>query len=76
MKRLTSLYHRLQRDKQFDEDYHAVIREYVKLGHMSKVTTDHSADDGYFLPHHGVIKESSQTTKLRVVFQGSTPTTT
>ncbi|XP_043591687.1 uncharacterized protein LOC122571690 [Bombus pyrosoma] len=43
---------------------------------MSKITTDHSTEDGYFLPHHGVIKESSQTTKLRVVFDGSAPTTT
>ncbi|XP_033317549.1 uncharacterized protein LOC117215270 [Bombus bifarius] len=43
---------------------------------MTKITTDNCMDDGYFLPHHGVIKESSQTTKLRVVFDGSAPTTT
>ncbi|XP_033317690.1 uncharacterized protein LOC117215414 [Bombus bifarius] len=43
---------------------------------MTKITTDNCTDDGYFLPHHGVIKESSQTTKLRVVFDGSAPTTT
>ncbi|XP_033363105.1 uncharacterized protein LOC117241248 [Bombus vosnesenskii] len=76
MKRLTSLCRRLQRDKRFEADYHAVIQEYLALGHMTKVTTGHCTDDGYFLPHHGVIKESSQTTKLRVVFDGSAPTTT
>ncbi|XP_071870594.1 uncharacterized protein [Bombus fervidus] len=76
MKRLTSLGHRFQRDKQFEADYHAVIQEYLELGHMTKITTNHSTDDGYFLPHHGVIKESSQTTKLRVVFDGSAPTIT
>ncbi|XP_043591764.1 uncharacterized protein LOC122571743 [Bombus pyrosoma] len=76
MKRLTSLCRRFQRDKQFEADYHAVIQEYLDLGHMSKITTDHSTEDGYFLPHHGVIKESSQTTKLRVVFDGSAPTST
>ncbi|XP_068987944.1 uncharacterized protein [Bombus flavifrons] len=76
MKRLTSLCRRFQRDKQFEADYHAVIQEYLELGHMTKITTDHYTDDGYFLPHHGVIKESSQTTKLRVVFDGSAPTTT
>ncbi|XP_068987526.1 uncharacterized protein [Bombus flavifrons] len=75
MKRLTSLSRRFQRDKQFEADYHAVIQEYLELGHMTKITTDHCTDDGYFLPHHGVIKESSQTTKLRVVFDGSAPTT-
>ncbi|XP_050495535.1 uncharacterized protein LOC126876672 [Bombus huntii] len=76
MKRLISLCRRFQRDKRFEADYHAVIQEYLALGHMTKVTTDHCTDDGYFLPHHGVIKESSQTTKLRVVFDGSAPTTT
>ncbi|XP_033314107.1 uncharacterized protein LOC117216648 [Bombus bifarius] len=70
MKRLTSLCRRFQRDN------HAVIQEYLALGHMTKVTTGHCTNDGYFLPHHGVIKESSQTTKLRVVFDGSAPTTT
>ncbi|XP_048269307.1 uncharacterized protein LOC105666727 [Bombus terrestris] len=76
MKPLRSLCHRFQRDKRFEADYHAVIQEYLELGHMTKTTTDHCTEDGYFLPHHGVIKESSQTTKLRVVFGGSAPTTT
>ncbi|XP_068986183.1 uncharacterized protein [Bombus flavifrons] len=76
MKRLTSLCRRFQRDKQFEADYHAVIQEYLELGHMTTITTDHRTDDGYLLPHHGVIKKSSQTTKLRVVFDGSAPTTT
>ncbi|XP_033314650.1 uncharacterized protein LOC117213411 [Bombus bifarius] len=76
MKRLISLCRRFQRDKRFEADYRAVIQEYVELGHMTKITTDNCTDDGYFLPHHGVIKESSQTTKLRVVFDGSAPTTT
>ncbi|XP_050494394.1 uncharacterized protein LOC126875562 [Bombus huntii] len=75
MKRLTFLCRRIQRDKRFEVDYHAVIQEYLELGHMTKITTDHCTDDGYFLPHHGVIKESSQTTKHRVVFDGSAPTT-
>nr|XP_033204841.1 uncharacterized protein LOC117165607 [Bombus vancouverensis nearcticus] len=76
MKRLISLCRRFQRDKRFEADYRAVIQEYVELGHMTKITTDNCTDDGYFLPHHGVIKESSQTTRLRVVFDGSAPTTT
>nr|XP_033191534.1 uncharacterized protein LOC117157550 [Bombus vancouverensis nearcticus] len=51
-------------------------REYLALGHMTKVNDNHSDDNGYYLPHHGVTKASSRTTKLRVVFDGSAPSTT
>ncbi|XP_015121530.1 uncharacterized protein LOC107044238 [Diachasma alloeum] len=32
------------------------------------------AQRSYYLPHHGVVRESSETTKLRVVFNGSAKT--
>ncbi|XP_015119028.1 uncharacterized protein LOC107042482 [Diachasma alloeum] len=32
------------------------------------------AHRSYYLPHHGVVRESSETTKLRVVFNGSAKT--
>jgi hypothetical protein len=28
-------------------------------------------NEGYYLPHHGVLKFERETTKLRVVFDGS-----
>ncbi|XP_072384459.1 uncharacterized protein [Diabrotica undecimpunctata] len=51
--------------------------EYIQLGHMSKVedkTDFNSETPNYYLPHHGVLKETSLTTKLRVVFDGSART--
>ncbi|XP_046810049.1 uncharacterized protein LOC124420623 [Lucilia cuprina] len=57
----------------FSEIYKDFMREYETLGHMTKIGT-YPADilkNSYFLPHHGVLKDDSTTTKLRVVFDGS-----
>ena len=71
MNRLASLSRRFQRDKQFEAAYSTVIQKYLDLGHMTKITHNRPSNNCYYLPHHGVIKESSNTTKLRVVFDGS-----
>ncbi|XP_076664982.1 uncharacterized protein LOC143367242 [Andrena cerasifolii] len=76
MKRLISLERRLQRDTNLSQQYRAVIKKYRDLGHMSEVIESQASSDGYFLPHHGVIKTTSQTTKLRVVFDASAETST
>ncbi|XP_075157733.1 uncharacterized protein LOC142231000 [Haematobia irritans] len=56
----------------FCESYRK-FREYESLGHMTKVGIypKDVSQNSYFLPHHGVLKENSTTTKLRVVFDGS-----
>ena len=67
---------RFQRDQKFKTMYHAFMQDYLDSGHMSLVgelnDIDFSSLENYcFLPHHGVLKESSSTTKLRTVFNGS-----
>ena len=55
------------------QQYKAFMEEYVSLGHMEKIPRDQvpmAAGSCYYFPHHPVIKESSSTTKLRVVFDG------
>lgn len=57
------------KDPKFKEQYANCIHDYVSQGHTIKITD--AAEQSFYLPHHAVIKESSETTKLRVVFDGS-----
>ncbi|XP_011686436.1 PREDICTED: uncharacterized protein LOC105449132 [Wasmannia auropunctata] len=58
-------------DTRFGELYHAFMREYEDLHHMDLAPASASSATSCYLPHHGVLRESSVTTKLRVVFNGS-----
>lgn len=67
---------RLQKDNKFKELYCNFMKEYLELGHMKKIIPDlNSKQVAYYLPHHGVLRENSLTTKLRTVFDASAPST-
>lgn len=75
LRRLFALEKRLSSNPQLKSDYTKFMREYLNLGHMEVVENiDINKDQNYFLPHHAVVKESSLTTKLHVVFNGSCKT--
>ncbi|XP_033214033.1 uncharacterized protein LOC117171090 [Belonocnema kinseyi] len=73
LRRFNSLERSLAKNSHLKDKYIAFMRDYIELDHMSE---DESASiyDGYFLPHHAVIKQSSLTTKLRSVFDASAKT--
>ncbi|XP_050293840.1 uncharacterized protein LOC126734311 [Anthonomus grandis grandis] len=79
-KRLTFLVQRLNKNKSLEREYINFLNEYRDLGHMVKVKNFSISDVDsrlcYYLPHHAVLKESSLTTKLRVVFDASAKTDT
>jgi len=57
-------------------DFNAVLQEYLELDHAEQVPPDQKANVPHFyLPLHGVFKESSSTTKVRAVFDASARTT-
>ena len=59
-------------------EYQAVVQEYLDLKHARLYTTEElllPSSVSYVLPMHGVTKISSSTTKLRVVFDRSSVTT-
>ncbi|XP_064540738.1 uncharacterized protein LOC135430122 [Drosophila montana] len=63
---------RLAKNAPLTEQYDAVIQEYLDLGHMRQVPLSNGSDN-YYRPHHAVHKPNSTTTKLRVVFNASHP---
>ncbi|GFX49542.1 uncharacterized protein TNCV_4901841 [Trichonephila clavipes] len=73
-KRLDQVWTRLERDIATQTLYSEFLNEYELLQHMDEVKEDSDAENGYYLPHHGVLRLSSKTTRLRVVFNASAKT--
>lgn len=67
-------FYRLERrmvsDPGLRDSYVAFMREYAALGHMELVEPPYHNTNCYYIPHHAV------TTKFRVVFNASAPTST
>ncbi|KAJ8871600.1 hypothetical protein PR048_027927 [Dryococelus australis] len=70
--------HKLERQLKQQPDthnlYHEFMDEYLELGHMQPIPVDElerPVHKMYCIPHMAVMKESSNTTKLRVVFDAS-----
>lgn len=55
-------------------EYVEFMNEYESFGHMDKVDDALISPTSYYLPHHAVIRETSLTTRLRVVFNASART--
>ncbi|XP_061500449.1 uncharacterized protein LOC133391305, partial [Anopheles gambiae] len=74
-RRLLAVERRLKSNPAMKEEYSKFMSEYERLGHMKQLTepVDDSCEH-YYLPHHAVLKESSTTTKVRVVFDASCKT--
>nr|XP_049466997.1 uncharacterized protein LOC120959822 [Anopheles coluzzii] len=75
-RRFSLLERRLERDPNVKAAYHDFMREYLELGHMSRIKNPSDDERAYYLPHHPVFKAASSTTKVRVVFDGSAKTST
>ncbi|XP_040164709.1 uncharacterized protein LOC120901069 [Anopheles arabiensis] len=76
LRRFSFLERRLERDPNVKAAYHDFMREYLELGHMSRIKNPSDDERAYYLPHHPVFKAASSTTKVRVVFVGSAKTST
>ena len=69
VKRLRQLKSRLKSGRNLFQDYDQIIREQERTGIIEQTKCNETC--GHFLPHQGVIRQDKQTTKLRIVFDGS-----
>lgn len=72
--RFISLEKRLDKNPQMKEQYKNVLLEYLQLGHGKLIPVSLQTpqfDNTYFVPHLCVVKENSSSTKLRIVFDYS-----
>ena len=70
-RRLLALERKFAKNESLKLEYIKFMREYESMGHMHLISKEETSNVGFFLPHHAVVKESSLTTKVRVVFDAS-----
>ncbi|XP_055691286.1 uncharacterized protein LOC129794555 [Lutzomyia longipalpis] len=67
---------RLNAHPQLKEEYTKSIHQYLKDGFLEPVPKQDVSEFVYYMPHHPVIKESSSTTKVRIVHNASSRSST
>ena len=72
-KRLQGLLQRLRQQPSLLEEYDATIKGQLSNGIVEKVNESECEPIGetHYIPHHAVIRQDKQTTKLRVVYDAS-----
>ena len=69
--RLKSLWCRLRRDQSLLHEYDGILDEYLREGIIEEVSSKSESSLIRYLPHHPVIKKTSESTKVRIVFDAS-----
>ncbi|GFV86492.1 uncharacterized protein TNCV_2156851 [Trichonephila clavipes] len=65
--RLNQLWKKLPKHYELQTLYKSFLQEYIDLNHMQLVADSLETNISYFLPHHGVFRPDSKTTKLRMI---------
>ena len=70
LRRLTSLVKKLH-SQGIIERYDQVIQDQITAGIVERVTGSATGQRHFYIPHKGVVRDSAETTKLRVVYDAS-----
>ncbi|XP_073246936.1 uncharacterized protein [Porites lutea] len=70
--RLNCLEELLKKDEELLQEYDSIFKAQLEAGIIELVPKDEEDFEGaHFLPHHGALREDRETTKMRIVFDGS-----
>lgn len=71
IRRFSSLKSRLKKNEELSKKYHEAMNDYIEAGYAERVQEVTEPPGCYYSPHHAVIKEDRVSTKVRLVFDGS-----
>lgn len=71
LRRLKYIERSFEKNHKLKAEYTSVMEEYLEMNHMEEVAENEMNLPAVYLPHHAVIKEEKETTKVRIVFDAS-----
>ena len=71
LQRLSSLVKKLQRVPGHLDEYDRIIQDQLKEGIVERVSDESQGERAFYLPHKAVIRETAESTKMRIVFDAS-----
>jgi len=75
LNRVNLLRSRLVKDKFLLQEYQSTFSQQLQSGIIEVIPKDEEGNEpNFYLPHHGVVRRDKETTKLRIVFDGSAKT--
>ena len=69
--RLSNLVKKLQKVPSHLDEYDKIIQDQLKEGIVERVSDETQGERECYLPHKAVIRETAQSTKMRIVFDAS-----
>ncbi|GFQ86184.1 integrase catalytic domain-containing protein [Trichonephila clavata] len=72
-RRLFGLSKTFEKNEELYLKYDEIIKEHLRDGMIERVNMnlDQNINTGYFLPHHAIVREQKDSTKVRIVFDAS-----
>ena len=69
--RLHKLIQRLERQPDLYDKYEEILTDQINQGIIEKVAESHHSPREFYLPHRAVVRDSAESTKVRIVFDAS-----